>query len=120
MSCIKNLTNDKNLAINSSAILSSLFEKINDFAITPNTTEKENVWSYINSRIPNYFGKSEPERYRNNRMIDLLIMAIHSLKSKHVFIKTHYQIDVDTLLQQMVERLNIKLPLKMLSAYLTY
>ncbi|USQ14828.1 hypothetical protein J2N86_05875 [Legionella lytica] len=109
---LKNLTNDKNLAINSSAILSSLFEKINDFAITPNTTEKENVWSYINSRIPNYFGKSEPERYRNNRMIDLLIMAIHSLKSKHVFIKTHYQIDVDTLLQQMVERLNIKLPPK--------
>ncbi|MDR3501284.1 MAG: hypothetical protein P4L79_01715 [Legionella sp.] len=106
---LKNLANNKNLTINSSAILSALFEKINDFAITPNSTEKESVWSYISSRITYPFGNSEQEQYRNNRNIDLLIMAIHSLKSKHALIETNYQINLDALLEQMTTRLTIKL-----------
>jgi hypothetical protein len=105
---LKNLANNKNLTINSSAILSSLFEKINDFAISPNSTEKESVWSYINSRITYPFGNSKQEKYRHNRIIDLLIMAIHSLKSKHSFIETHYPINLDALLEQMTTRLTIK------------
>ncbi len=104
---LKNLADTKKLAINSSALLSALFEKINDFATTPNSTEKESVWSYINSRIT-YRGNSEQEHYRHNRTIDLLVMAIHSLMPKQVFIKTHYQIDLNILLNQMVTRLSIK------------
>lgn len=107
---LKNLANNKSLAINSSAIVSSLFEKINDFAVTPNSAEKENVWSYISSRITYPFGNSKQERYRNNQNIDLLIMAIHSLQSKHAFIETNYQINIDALLEQITARLTVQPP----------
>ncbi|MFJ1267109.1 hypothetical protein ACD661_00900 [Legionella lytica] len=107
---LKNLAANKNLEINSSAILSYLFEKMNDFAVPPNSSEKINVWSYIRNRITYPFGNSKQERYRHNRNIDLLIMAIHSLNPSQAFIETNYQINLSNLLEQITARLTIKPP----------